>query len=141
MLPALRQWWRQRRLRRRGEQVGAAHFQLAGQLIETLLVLPDLVLGAALAFVAHLGEVLPRCLDQAVELTGAGNKIRLIETDTTTQHAAQLFAGLEHLLEDGFALAQRRVWIEALAGPETEAGQQDNEEFGFERKDARHGEN
>src|SRR3990167_10763920 len=59
---------RQRLLGGGGKQAGGAHFRLTGQFIEALLVLPDLVLVAALAFVAHLGEVLPRCLDQAVEL-------------------------------------------------------------------------
>ncbi|MCY1433239.1 hypothetical protein D9M71_492620 [compost metagenome] len=91
-------------------------------MVEALLTLPDLVAGAAV-LLAHLREVLPGLTRQLVELDRALGKALLVEAEAPAQHAAQILAGIEHLLEQGLALAQRRVGVDAVAGSQGQAAQ------------------
>jgi hypothetical protein len=68
-------------------------------------------------------------MGQRIELHRAFGELRPVERDPPTQHAAQVFAGLEHLLEDRLALTQRRVGIDTAAGGQGQAGQQYNTIF------------
>ena len=68
-------------------------------------------------------------MGQGVELDRTLGKFRPVERNTAAQHATQVFAGLEHLLEDGLALAQWRVRIHAAAGGQRQSGQQYNSQF------------
>ncbi|MNC41090.1 hypothetical protein D3C75_898410 [compost metagenome] len=70
--------------------------------------------------------MLPWLMGKAVELDRAVGKLLPVERQTSAQHAAHVFAGLEHLLENGLALAQRRIWIDTATGGQGQAGQQYN---------------
>lgn len=109
-----------------GYQLTGGRFKVAGQLLELRLFLPDIVLGAGVIFLAHAREMLPRLMGQRIQLDRAFGKFSAVEGDAPTQHAAQVFAGLEHLLEDRLALAQRRIGIYAATGGQCQAGQQYN---------------
>ena len=109
-----------------GHQFTGGRFQVAGQLLELRLFLPDIVLGAGMVFFAHARKMLPRLVGQRIKLDRAVGEFGAVERDASTQHAAQVFAGLEHLLEDRLALAQGRIRINAAAGGQCQAGQQYN---------------
>ena len=110
-------------------QFTGGRFEVAGQLLELRLFLPDVVLGAGVVFLTHAREMLPRFMGQRIELDRAFGELRAVERDASTQHATQVFAGLEHLLEDRFALAQGRIRINAATGGQRQAGQQYNSQF------------
>src|SRR5450830_1182786 len=74
-------------------------------------------------------EMLPRLMGQRIELDRAFGELRAVERDASTQHATQVFAGLEHLLEDRLALAQGRIRINATTGRQCQAGEQYNSQF------------
>jgi hypothetical protein len=67
-------------------------------------------------------------MGQRIELDRAFGELRPVER-MPTQHAAQVFAGLEHLLEDRLALTQRGIGIDTAAGGQGQAGQQYNSQF------------
>src|SRR5471032_2492382 len=101
-------------------------FQRARQLLEMRLLLPDRLPGAGMLRFLDLREVFPRLVGQAVELVRTLDETRPVKRNAAAQHAAQVFAGLEHLLENGLALAQRRIRVDAAARAEGQAGQQYN---------------
>ncbi|MNL25735.1 hypothetical protein D3C87_1472240 [compost metagenome] len=77
-------------------------------------------------FLAHLRKMLPRLTGQRIEFHRAFGELRAIERNASTQHAAQVFASIEHLLENGLALAERRVGVDAATSGQRQAGQQYN---------------
>ena len=105
-------------------QFTGGRFKVAGQLLKAGLLQPHIVLGAGVIFFAHAREVFPRLMGQRIQLDGAFGELRTVERDAPTQHAAQVFAGLEHLLEDRLALAQGRIRIDTATGGQCQAGQQ-----------------
>lgn len=109
-----------------GHQFTGGRLKVAGQLLELRLFLPDIVLGAGVIFFAHAWKMLPRLVGQRIQFDRTFGKFRAVEREASTQHAAQVFAGLEHLLEDRLALAQRRIRINAATGGQCQAGQQYN---------------
>jgi len=112
-----------------GHQFTGGRFKVAGQLLELRLLLPDIILGTGVIFFAHARKMLPRLMGQRVQPDCAFGKFSAVEWDPPAQHAAQVFAGLEHLLEDRFALAQGRIRINAATGGQRQAGQQYNSQF------------
>src|SRR5450830_557244 len=107
-------------------QLPGRRFQRASQLLEMRLLLPDRVPGAGMLRFLDLREVFPRFAGQAVELVRAFDETWPVKRNAAAQHATQVFAGLEHLLENGLALAQRRIRVDATACTEGQAGQQYN---------------
>lgn len=107
-------------------QLTGGGFQGAGQLLETRLLAPDVIGGAAVILLLDLGEVLPRLMGQAIKLHRPLGKTRTVERNPPPQHAPQVLAGLEHLLEDRLALAQGRIGIDTATGGKRQAGQQYN---------------
>ena len=107
-------------------QLTGGRFKVSGQLLKTRLLLPDIVLGAAVIFFAHAREMLPRLMGQRIQLDRTFSKLGAVEWNAPAQHATQVFAGLEHLLENGFALAQGRIRINPATGGQRQAGQQYN---------------
>ena len=107
-------------------QFTGGRFQVARQLLELRLLLPHVVFGAGVIFFTHARKVLPRFVGQRIEFGRAFGELRAIEGDTPTQHASQVFAGLEHLFEDRLALTQRRIRIHSATGGQSQAGQQYN---------------
>ena len=97
------------------DQFAGHAFQLPGQLMEARLALPHFGTGTAVTAIAYLREVLPRLVRKVVQLQRTAGKLHPVERQPATQHAAQVFAGLEHVLEDDLALAQRRVGVNPLA--------------------------
>jgi len=82
-----------------------------------------LVAGIAAALIlANLGEVLPGLVSQLVQLLGVVGELLLVEGHPATQHAAHVFADMEHLLEQRLTLAQRGIGIDTAACAEGEAG-------------------
>ena len=69
--------------------------------------------------------MLPGLPGQLIQLDRTTDEALLVEGDAPAQHAAEVFAGLEHLLEDRLALAQGRVWIDAAAGGQSQTDEQD----------------
>ncbi|MNN18895.1 hypothetical protein D3C81_1321150 [compost metagenome] len=67
--------------------------------------------------------MLPRLARQLVELGRPGGKCLGVEADAAAQHAAEVFAGVEHLLEQRLALAERRIRIDPIAGGQGQAAQ------------------
>ncbi|MDP1165322.1 hypothetical protein Q6281_27885, partial [Klebsiella pneumoniae] len=67
-------------------------------------------------FFTHAREMFPRFMGQRIQLDCAVGEFRAVEGNAPAQHAAQVFAGLEHLLEDRLALAQGRIRINAATG-------------------------
>ena len=107
-------------------QLARGGFQLVRQLLKAGLLLPDVIGRAGLSSFLDLREVLPRLVSQGIQLDRALSKARAVEGNPATQHAAQLFAGLEHLLENRFTLAQRRIGINPTARSQRQAGQHYN---------------
>jgi len=99
-----------------GHQLTGGCLKVTSQLLETRLLLPDVVPSAGMVLLAHLREVFPRLVGQLIELHRALGESLTIERNTATQHATQLFAGLEHLFEDRLALAQGRIGVDAATG-------------------------
>ena len=71
----------------------------------------------------------PRLMGQRIQLDRTLGELGAIEWDTPAQHAAQVFTGLEHLLEDRLALAQGRIGVNTATGRHRQAGQQYNSQF------------
>ncbi|MNN70929.1 hypothetical protein D3C81_1868220 [compost metagenome] len=94
--------------------------------MEARLTLPHLCSCTAVAAIARLREVLPRLPRQGVELHGPLGKLHPVEGQTTAQHAAQVFAGLEHVLEDHLTLAQRRIRVNTVTGIQGQGCEQNN---------------
>src|SRR5471032_23303 len=107
-------------------QVTGGGFKGAGHFLKTCLLLPHGVLGTGVIFFTHLREMFPRLMGQRIKLHCAVSKFAAVKRNTATQHAAQVLAGLEHLLEDRLALTQGRIGINAAAGGQGQAGQQYN---------------
>ncbi|MNR37292.1 hypothetical protein D3C85_1552980 [compost metagenome] len=68
----------------------------------------------------------PRLAGQRIKFHRPVSESPAVERNTATQHAAKVFTGLEHLLEDCLALAQRRVGVHTAARGQGQAGQQYN---------------
>ena len=65
-------------------------------------------------------------MGQRIEFHRALSESGAIECNTATQHPAQVFTGLEHLFENGLALAEGRIGVDAATSGQREAGQQYN---------------
>lgn len=105
-------------------QLASHPLQLAGKVLEPRLAFPDRRAGAAITAVGHRRKVLPGLVRQGVELHCALGELVAIERQAATQHATEVFAGLEHVLEDRLALAQRRVGVNAVTGAQGKGGEQ-----------------
>ena len=68
-------------------------------------------------------------MGQRIQLDRTLGELGAIKWDTSAQHAAQVFTGLEHLLEDRLALAQGGIGINTATGRQSQAGQQYNGQF------------
>lgn len=107
-------------------QLTGGGFKGASQFLKASLFLPDIVRGAGMVLLSHLWKVFPRFVGQRVEFHRAVSEFFPIEGNTATQHATQVFAGLEHLLENGLALAKWRIGVDAATSGQRQAGQQYN---------------
>src|SRR5690606_32520601 len=94
----------------------------AGQFVEALLALPDIVAGGGALAVLDLREVLPGLATDDVQVLGTGDELLLVEDQSAAQHAAQILAGLHHVLEDGLALAKRGIRIHTLTTGQQQCG-------------------
>ncbi|MND71910.1 hypothetical protein D3C80_634490 [compost metagenome] len=65
-------------------------------------------------------------MGKAVELDRSIGKFLPVERQAPAQHAAHVFAGLEHLFENSFTLTQRRIRIDPTTRGQGQAGQQYN---------------
>lgn len=107
-------------------QLAGGGFKAASHLLKACLLLPDITLGTGVVFFTHLREMFPRLMGQRIEFNRAVSEPGAIERDTATQHAAQVFTGLEHLFENGLALTEGRVGVDAATSAKCQAGQQYN---------------
>src|SRR3989344_1878086 len=107
-------------------QLACGRFKTASHLLKACLLLPDIILGTGVVFFTHLREMFPWLMGQRIEFHRAVSELRAIERNTATQHATQVFTGLEHLLENGLALTEGRVGIDAATSAKRQAGQQYN---------------
>lgn len=87
-------------------QFTGGRLKFAGQLLELRLFLPHIIFGTGVVFFAYAREMFPRFMGQRIQLDRTLGELGAIKWDTSAQHAAQVFTGLEHLLEDRLALAQ-----------------------------------
>ena len=107
-------------------QLSRGRLKVASHALKTRLLLPDIACGAGVIFFTHLREMFPRFTGQRIELHSAFGELRAVEWNTATQHATQVFARLEHLLENSLALTEWRVGVDTAASGQCQAGQQYN---------------
>lgn len=93
------------------QQFTGSRFQLSGQRLKTCLIFPYFIGRAGLISFFNLGKILPRLMGQRIKLDRTFAEKWAIKGKTATQHATQLFTGVEHVFENRFTLAQWRIGI------------------------------